>query len=125
MNITAGLAYNQNQTEPVDKHGEPIVPPMTDLIKDKFRYALFGDDDKYNDWTQGKCHYNRLQTRCDKSGKSHTTLPEAVNYFSGYVIKLECDLAGTRDKSGCCLLDGGHFGYGGWVEGYQGGYCLF
>ena len=99
--ITAELAFGPNAPEPVDKDGVNIVPELTDLITGKFRYALFGDDDRWKAWKNDKCHYDRVQERCIKSGSSHLALPEAIEFFSGYVIKLECTV--TSDKSGCCL----------------------
>ena len=99
--IPAELAFGPNAPEPVDKDGVNIVPELTDLITGKFRYALFGDDDRWKAWKNDKCHYDRVQERCIKSGSSHLALPEAIEFFSGYVIKLECTV--TSDKSGCCL----------------------
>ena len=54
---------------------------------------------------------------------SGLAMPEALDFFSPYVIKLECDFTslvesgGSGDKAGCCLLDAGRHEHG--------GYCLF
>ncbi len=53
--ITSGLAFG---SEPLGDGGEIIVPDMQYLIPDIFSYALFGDDDKFDDWVDTLCHYN-------------------------------------------------------------------